>query len=227
MRWTVKIYDVPTIVKVLLHWVADLLVGKPLSATPLETLIQTVQTFMIDVLRWVQRLYLSGYGGTSSLKAADVAQVRSLPDAYRKLLDDMGPFFLTPAPRNEQEHRQFLNVLDEVRQNLAANVMDVTQWRDVLELLLDAGFHPWDRALSANPATVENMLGWSIDLLKRKPVSFMDVAFVASVNPLYTPIAQWVGRPVTLGILTTTAAIYAQHIEQHNAYRELEEMSLV
>lgn len=226
LLWTVEVYDAPAVVRVILERVTESL-GQPSLGGMLGFFRNAVRNLVLYVFEWGVDLYLTSSEEETSNLEEDVTRGLSLPEAYRKLLNDMGPFFLTPVPRDEQELRQFVDMLDEVERNLAADIVAVTQWPSMLEVLLDAVAHPWRRHSRKGP-TEEQKLDRSISILKRKavsgggealpfaarPIRFVDVSSIPSVPPLERPLYQWVGRPILLGILEAMAAAYAQRLVQ-------------
>lgn len=215
MLWTVEVYDAPAVIDVLLRG-ASALAKQPYRVNPLEILRTTMQTFVSQLVLWADRLYDAGYR-SSSLNRKDSTHVRSLPRGYRNLLDDLKPLYTTAAPHDEEEYRQFLDMLREVRETLATHVLHLTRWPEVLTVLLDAGFDPRDRAVYYSPVTVGQRLSQSIESLRpsiglsRHLFSYEEIA--SRHIPSQRPTEYWMGEPVILSILGEMDAIYAHQTE--------------
>lgn len=166
--------------------------------TLVESIIKTSRQFGL----WTEILHKELIvGRTESVNN----EINSMPSAYVKLFRDMNPFYTTPVT-NATEYEQFQETIIAMQDTFYQDLLSITGWMDLLDVLLDAGLHPYQGIGKGSRATV---LQSQRELAMRFP-QYTAPTTDEVLDPMNRSFKYWVEQVVTVRILADIEEVYRQ-----------------
>lgn len=206
VEWTTILYDSPAMARIL---TAPTIQFQQAAASIGPKHTHFLFTFAKSILKisglfgnWISATY--GYLLTGNAERVERI-LDSLPSAYVKLFHDMAPFYAMSVT-NAEQHSAFREAVITLQDTFYQDLLAITGWLDLLNVLLDAGLRPRQNAGKGRATSViQNQRALTRDVYLHPMSAAAQVA-----NPLDRWFGQWVEGLVALRILDDIEQVYRQ-----------------
>jgi len=206
VEWTTILYDSPAIARILLAPMTDAQAVALSESQDIHFLLAFVNT-LIEISGtfgwWID---VTHKRSITEGEATISAMVNSVPQAYAKLVKHMAPFFTMPVT-NAAQYNVFQELVITLQSKFYRDLLAITGWTRLLDILLDAGLSPNQKAGKGHEASVLQRQRALAATIKPSPIPTSANRTVLS-NPLNRSFTNWVEEIVALRILGDIERIY-------------------